>query len=278
MATLSTRVALDMDDWNLGDIGAGRLGAHDNQHFTVKGDAGRSYDFGGHGFDYFGIGGFAVPTGGEVQSLTIADSGNTVFTLTGIAIDVETLYGFLAADQFDALETYLFRGDDTIAGSKFGDILRGFTGDDALKGGKGADSLNGGLGADRLNGGDGADAFVFGSALDSTSVVYDRIADFDASADSFVFDHAVTALDADISGGRLSGQHFDADLGDAADDNHLGAHHAVLFTPDAGKHAGETFLIVDLNGDAGYQVAEDGVIQLVDTSHLAGLSAANFTT
>jgi Ca2+-binding RTX toxin-like protein len=278
MATLSTDVALDMDNWNLGNIGDGRLGAHDGDHFAIHGVQQRVYDFGGHGFDYFGFARFSVPTAGEVQSLTIADAGTTVFTLTSISIDVPKLYGFLATDQFDALETYLFRNDDTIKGSGYDDVLRGFTGDDTLSGARGADSLNGGFGADRLAGGAGHDAFVFSSALDSTSVLYDRLTDFDASKDIFVFDRAVTAVDTNIVGGHLTDWRFDVNLANAADGHHLGADHAVLFAPDAGKHAGETFLIVDLNGTAGYQIGEDAVIRLDDTSHLAGLSAANFAT
>jgi Ca2+-binding RTX toxin-like protein len=276
MATLSTHVALDMDDWNLGNPADGDVRSHNDTHFLVKGDAGRTYDFGGEDFDYLEIGGFVAPLSGEIESLTIADSGNTILSLTGISIDVETAYGFLAADQFDALIAYLFAEDDTISGSKFDDILRAESGDDAIKAGKGADSLNGGLGADRLKGGAGADSFFYAGALESTSVGYDSILDFSAANDVFVFDTAVTAVDAAITDGRLSQNEFDSDLGDAVDDAHLGANHAVLFTPDAGKHAGETFLVVDLNGEAGYDVGEDAVIRLTDTSGLGGLSAANF--
>jgi hypothetical protein len=50
----------------------------------------------------------------------------------------------------------------------------------------------------------------------------------------------------------------------------------VLFVPDAGKYAGATFLVVDLNGEAGYDAGEDAVIRLTDTSGLGGLSTANF--
>lgn len=278
MATLTTRVALDMDDWNLGDIGDGDIGAHNSQHFTIDGDAGRTFDFGGHGFDYFEFAGFVAPTDGTVESINIADSGNNIMSLTGIDADVETLYGFLLADQFDAMVAYLFAEDDSITGSKFDDVLRGESGDDVMKGGKGADRLNGGVGADVLKGGAGADQFFFAGAFESASTAFDRVGDFNATEDAFVFDSAVTAIDATIAAGVLSKNHFDSDLGDAADDAHLGANHAVLFTPDAGKHAADTFLIVDLNGDAGYQVGEDAVMRLTDTSGIGGLSTANFLT
>ena len=277
MATLNTRVALDMDNWNLGDPSDGWLGAANSHHFDLHAH-GHTYDFGGHGFGYFGFGPFGVPVSGTVQSLTISSHGDTEFTLTGINIGVPGLYGFLAADSFDGLETYLFRNDDSITGSKYDDVLRGFTGEDQIAGGKGADSISGGLGADRMQGGDGADSVVFDTALDSSSVFYDRISDFDSAHDKFVFDDAITGVDAHIVDGRLSNRFFDVNLADATDHNHLLAHHAVLFTPDAGGHAGQTFLIVDLNGDAGYQIGEDAVIQLTDTSHLAGFGMGNFTT
>jgi hypothetical protein len=56
---------------------------------------------------------------------------------------------------------------------------------------------------------------------------------------------------------------------------HLG--HAVLFTPDGGTLAGHTFLVVDVNGMAGYQAGEDYVFQLESASNLASLSTSNFT-
>jgi len=43
---------------------------------------------------------------------------------------------------------------------------------------------------------------------------------------------------------------------------HLTAHHAILFKPNAGTLSGVTFLVVDLNGTAGYQANADLVIRL----------------
>jgi hypothetical protein len=46
----------------------------------------------------------------------------------------------------------------------------------------------------------------------------------------------------------------------------LGAHHAVLFKPNSGTLSGDTFLVVDLNGTAGYQSDHDLVIRLIGSS------------
>jgi hypothetical protein len=43
----------------------------------------------------------------------------------------------------------------------------------------------------------------------------------------------------------------------------------VLFTPDGGNLAGHTFLVVDVNGAAGYQAGQDYVFQLDSGTHLA---------
>src|SRR5262249_8371237 len=72
----------------------------------------------------------------------------------------------------------------------------------------------------------------------------------------------VDQIDTQVVQGRLSVSDFNADLSHAINAAHLGAHDAVLFTPDSGTLSGETFLVVDLNGKAGYQAGQDLVIHL----------------
>lgn len=273
MATLSASVALDMDDWNLGDPLGGSLKTHNSHHFVYK-DGARAFDFGGTNLTYLNLL-LVVPLGGTVHSLNISDGSTKIFSLSGFSVSVPVLLPLLTGDTNLLLPTVL-TGKDTITGSAQGDILDGFAGNDTINGGGGNDTLRGGLGADLLTGGAGADHFAYDLAADSTSTTHDKIADFDAAQDAFVFDTAVTDVDATIDHGRL--KNFDADLANAADSNHLAAHHAVLFTPTTGKYAGGTYLVVDLNGVAGYQAGFDAVIQLTDTTHLAGLSAGNFLT
>lgn len=72
----------------------------------------------------------------------------------------------LDADELKDL-TFIGRegGDDTITGSKAGDIIFGQEGNDTIYGGEGADTIYGGTGNDLLYG-DGGDDFLFGGAGD----------------------------------------------------------------------------------------------------------------
>jgi Ca2+-binding RTX toxin-like protein len=166
--------------------------------------------------------------------------------------------------------------DDMIGGTDDGEVLIGTSGADMIRARGGADTIFGGLGSDRIDPGGGHDTIAFTSALDSTSLNYDRMADFNAEKDVFQVPNAVTAMDAPIIGGPLRTSNFDADLANATDDGALDAHHAVAFIPQTGDHAFETFLIVDQNGEAGYQAGEDLVLHLEELEQLLGLTAANF--
>ena len=53
------------------------------------------------------------------------------------------------------------------------------------------------------------------------------------------------------------------------------ANHAVLFTADAGNLANVTFMVVDINGTAGYQANADLVVRL--DNHTGSLTTGNFS-
>jgi hypothetical protein len=93
---------------------------------------------------------------------------------------------------------------------------------------------------------------------------------FDATTDLFDLPGSinVTGIDTAISGGRLSVPRFDDQLQHFVGATQLGAHHAVLFTPDDGAFAGHTFLVVDANGVAGYQAGQDLAIDLQNATNL----------
>lgn len=164
---------------------------------------------------------------------------------------------------------------DIIHGGGGANTLSGMDGNDKLSGGSKADTLDGGAGVDRLTGKGGADTYVYGGASDSTGPAFDTVIGFDADDDKFDAG-TVNAIDTAIATGTLSRQTFNADLSAVVDDAHLAANDAVLFTPDAGGMEGRTFLIVDLNGTAGYQAGEDLVVTLKNAVHLDDLSAGNF--
>lgn len=166
----------------------------------------------------------------------------------------------------------------SVTGSAFNDRILGDQFTNTFNGGDGADTLTAGTGFhDKLTGGLGKDTFVYTGAADSTGMSYDIITDFDAKQDHFKVLSGVSDIDNKVGSGTLSAGSFDADLG-AAMTGHLGAHHAILFAPDAGDLAGKTFLIVDQDGAAGYLSGSDLVIDITGAVHLTGLGASDFTT
>ncbi|HEY2071724.1 MAG TPA: calcium-binding protein, partial [Rhizomicrobium sp.] len=167
-----------------------------------------------------------------------------------------------------------------------------------LIGGAGADTLTGGAGADTFDlthggndtvtGGHGQDLIDIGSSTGAVTLHYNAVSD---SADTLydtveggdfgklVFavsgiSGAVTGVDAGVSG-ALSTASFDSDLAAAIGADQLAAHHALLFTATSGTLSGDTFLIVDENGTAGYQAGHDLVIQLENVT--GTLTTGNFS-
>jgi Ca2+-binding RTX toxin-like protein len=130
-----------------------------------------------------------------------------------------------------------------------------------------------GLGADHFTGGSGADTFLYSSASQSTSTHYDTITGFNFAADRFDIVPAVTGIDAALATGALNTASFDSDLTTAMN-GHLLAGHAELFTPNSGTLSGQTFLVVDINGTAGYQSGADLVFHM--TSMTGTLATTDF--
>ncbi|HTQ13581.1 MAG TPA: calcium-binding protein [Rhizomicrobium sp.] len=175
-----------------------------------------------------------------------------------------------------ASDTLSFNGSHETDG-RF--TISGGQGNDTLTGGAQGDTISGGVGADTLKGGGGADVFRYFAVGESTGVNHDTILDFDTSADTIDIGGlgvSVGAMDATIASGKLIANNFDATLAAAVKASTLHAHDAVLFTPDVGGLAGHTFLVVDVNGTAGYQAGQDLVIDL-GTGNMSGFSVANIT-
>lgn len=141
--------------------------------------------------------------------------------------------------------------------------IYGGAGNDQLIGGAGNDMISGGRGADRLTGGGGADTFVFKNAADSTGLLCDQLFGFDCREDKLDVMGNLPGVSDVVNGGALSAATFDQDLS-AALASFLGSEDAILFTAGAGDMAGRTFLIVDGNGQAGYQEGADLVLELVN--------------
>lgn len=171
---------------------------------------------------------------------------------------------------------------DSLTGNNGANWLRGAEGADILTGNKGNDRMEGSLDADTIDGGQGDDHYLYGifgdyeAADESTGSTFDTIIGFDFSQDHFVLPFAVAAIDTKVKNGTLSDATFDADLAAKVNAAKLGVSDAVLFTPNAGDHAGETFLIVDCNGLAGYQAGADMVVRLQTAVHASSIDTTDF--
>jgi hypothetical protein len=164
--------------------------------------------------------------------------------------------------KLKAGETFTFNGSAELDGS-----FRVFGGNDAdhLVGSQGNDILVGGPGADYLDGQAGNDIFRYRGASESSSTHFDTINGFDQAHDVIDLPGAVAAWSATavVSQGSLSSASFDSDLATAVDAA-LDPNSALLFTPNAGTYSGQTFLIVDANGDGSYEADLDYVIHLTN--------------
>jgi len=231
---------------------------------------------------------FSLRVGGQVKfSFDVNDttqvtySGNTVTINPGVDLEFGTNYIFsIAYSAVKDLNGNGFFGTtfnfSTAASAPPGLVLTGTALSNTLIGGSGNDTITGLGRGDTLTGAGGSDKFVYNAVSESTSITYDTIADFNASADVLDLWFQVTGVDATIASGSLSPRGFDYALTSAVGAAKLAAHHAVLFTPNAGALSGSTFLIVDANGVAGYQASADLVILLGAASSPAGLTAADF--
>jgi Ca2+-binding RTX toxin-like protein len=230
-------------------------------------------DINGDGFDDLIVGASYANGGGNESGASYVIFGSMpgeAVTRTGTAID-NVIHGGNFNDTLSGLG-----GNDTLYGHAGYDALYGGAGNDTLRSGGGTDKLAGGAGKDIFNGGGGADRFFYGTASDSTGNSYDIVTRANFAADTFDLPVAVTGIDPAIDVGTLRKLHFDGDLAAAVDAGHLAAGHAVLFMPNAGGLAGKTFLIVDVNGVAGYQAGEDLVIRLAHAQHIASLGTEDF--
>ncbi|HEX3810004.1 MAG TPA: calcium-binding protein [Rhizomicrobium sp.] len=151
-----------------------------------------------------------------------------------------------------------------------------------ILGGAGTNVIEGGQLADTITGGANPDLFEYVATQSYAGDSYDTITNLDFSHDvvaiytttaksAFV---SPAAIDATIASGSLSASSIDVDLMAAANNSHLAAHDAVLFTPTAGDLSGQAFLIVDMNGVAGYQAGSDLVIDV--TGHTGTLTTDSF--
>ncbi len=155
-------------------------------------------------------------------------------------------------------------GDDVVHAGGGADQLNGGAGNDVLDAGAGESQIDGGAGQDTItvDASVSSEIFTFDAVTDSTSSTYDKVTGMNFNAGHLRHRHLrsslVTGIDTAVTHGTLdTGANFDSDLAAAIGAGQLGSHHAVLFTADSSGTglSGHTFLVVDVNGAAGYQAA-----------------------
>lgn len=235
---------------------------------------------GGNGIDELDLDGdysaglvFKATTLHNVEIVSLTEDHSYKFTLNDANVDAGRFVAFFAGnlDGSDSLTL------DASAETNANVLVIGGQGDDTFIGGQFQNGIFGGLGQDRMTAGGGTDAFGYNGAAESTGLTRDIVTGFDALHDSFDLPFALAGIDAVVTSGALAAAQFDTDLAAAIGAEQLGIHGAVLFTPDTGDLHGHTFLIVDVNGTAGYQAGQDLVIELVDGCNMGSFGTANFT-
>lgn len=208
-----------------------------------------------------------VPAG---HTLTVDASGDGIDQ--GLCFD-----GSVETDgQFVITAAHQSGGAQVLIGGAGNDVITSFDGFTRLEGGLGADKLIGGVpvGFDFVQA-----TFVFTTADESTSTDYDTIQNFYTFRDKIEVPTAVNQL-FHLSG-SLSAATFDADLMAAIGDT-LEANSVVQFRAKGGDESGALFLIVDVNGEAGYQAGQDLVIKMTHILNPAPgqnhIQLSNFTT
>jgi Ca2+-binding RTX toxin-like protein len=231
---------------------------------------------------------------GSAAGVKFAGTGNTAATFT--ATQIEPLNQIVGDDFHNTLKVKVGAAHEFLAGglafvnwqegvdkvivtgSAKGDLIDGTSVNDTISGGNGNDLIMGLRGADALTGGAGKDHFVYGDPyFESNAGAYDTITSFDCSQDRFEMHTSLpTAVDAAIVGGKLANLDFAGDLANLVKASKLHAGHAVLVEPSAGAHAGETFLVVDCNGVAGFQAGADMVLRLDAPLNLGAFDIHDF--
>ena len=212
----------------------------------------------------------------------IADTGSMIFDGTQLSAG-HTLTVDDTAETAAGIEFRGGAGDDVVHAGGGADQLDGGAGNDILDAGTGESQIDGGAGQDTItvDAAVSSQIFTFDAVTDSTGPAYDVVHGMNFNAASFSignFDSSlVSGIDAAVTHGTLdTGASFDADLAAAIGAGQLGSHHAVLFTADSSSTGldGHTFLVVDVNGTAGYQAGQDLVIDV--TGYTGTLNAGEF--
>lgn len=214
---------------------------------------------------------------GRLDSITETRWGLQLYTATGLAKDAHTVWTMAVAEDNAGAMAYLTSGNDSIVGTRYGDVLAGNAGNDLVQGAAGYDNLSGGIGNDRLSGGVGNDRLSGAAGADRLAGDAGRdIMTGGAGGDTFVFrgkgdSIPGAARDQVTDFSRAQGDHIDLSAFDANDRvagvqdfRFVGSH---AFSGATGElHYTNGILAADTDGDriADLEVAVNASLAAVD--------------
>ncbi len=236
---------------------------------------------------------FAPSAGVPYTTITITGDQNlTLGTVTkGTPIDASAFTGNLSLTLARAGTVTGGSGDDTIAGSSFGDSLIGGDGNDTLTGAASADAVSGGagedtiigsVGSDLLTGGADADTFVFAGGDVGTvpsDMEYDVISDWETASDIIDFAAALTIVQNTAGGAGVATISAEGICAFDVSDNTLAER---IIAAEAGISAGGDaaagqFCVFQVSGDSYVFISDgtDGIDAndvLIKLANVTGLS------
>ncbi|HEY3694322.1 calcium-binding protein [Phenylobacterium sp.] len=105
-------------------------------------------------------------TGGTLNRWQETYDGSLVFDIQGASVPVATFLSWVQNNQGALAVRTVLAGNDSIAGTAYADLLRGYDGADTINGGGGGDLIDGGAGTSYLRGDDGNDTVTGDAAFD----------------------------------------------------------------------------------------------------------------
>lgn len=157
MATFSAGVSgIDFDNLDLGPLAAGSTTGMTGTSQEIRAN-GVIVQFFGTGFQFAASG---PPTSGTINRIVVATDVGLAYDISGLTLAAATFRGWVLAGDNAAAKAGIFGGADSLVGSAFDDLIRGFAGSDTLATGAGADFADGGDGDDQIFGGLGNDNIV----------------------------------------------------------------------------------------------------------------------
>ncbi|MCW5736440.1 MAG: hypothetical protein KIS73_20095, partial [Enhydrobacter sp.] len=239
------------------------VGAGADDEFTFKDQVldGNTAVAGNGGFDTLSLNGdysSGVDIHASVERVKVADGFSYDLTADDANLGVGQNMSIIAT-SLGATRTITFDGSAESDGGTF-----------EFKGGTGTNDFTGGDGGDKVvANATGTDIVHYTAASQSTSTSYDTVVGFNGTNDRFDLDTAVTLAPA-INGGTLNAATFDADLATAMAG--LANDTAVLFKANVGDLKNIDFMVINIDGNVGYDAGQDLVVRLNSHSNISDSS------